>query len=176
MSSVPQLYLVQPQPPTLEIAAEINAQYRLARANAATAVEHAIACGQLLGEQKKIVGRGWAKWLAQHCSEIAYSTAHRYIKAAEQISTGVEISSLSALFPSGRRSAADECDGDKVNIEKALAILESVRRCPERAQYQKLKTEARRLQRQANEAKSAQLQAELPVIQAALARRATAAA
>ena len=42
-------------------------------------------------------------WVTANC-EFQYSTAARYMKAAMQSSTGVEISTLSKIFPSGRKS------------------------------------------------------------------------
>jgi hypothetical protein len=85
-------------------AQEINREHALARSCAESAVQHAIRCGQLLQSQKAFVGHGaFMPWVAAHCN-FQYSTASRYMKAAAQSSTGVEISTLSKIFPSGRKS------------------------------------------------------------------------
>ena len=86
------------------VAAEINREHQLANGCAKEAVRHAIRCGELLTEQKKALPHGeFSKWIGIHCT-FAYSTAARYMKAAATNLSGVEISSLSALFPSGRKS------------------------------------------------------------------------
>jgi len=85
--------------------ADINREHRAAQTCAADAVKHAIRCGELLIEQKKRLDHGeFQKWIKLNC-EFAYSTAARYLKAADQKSTGVEFCSLSELFPSGRPGA-----------------------------------------------------------------------
>lgn len=87
----------------LPLIAEINEQHRLAANSAKDAVQHAIRCGELLLERKKKLPHGgFSEWITTNC-EFAYSTAARYMNAAKQISTGVEIPSLSAVFPSGRK-------------------------------------------------------------------------
>jgi hypothetical protein len=88
------------------IAEKINEAHRLARQGAETAVQHAVRCGQLLIEQKKAMKHGeFTGWVVAHC-EFAYSTAARYMKAAIQISTGVEIHSLASVFRSEPSSSA----------------------------------------------------------------------
>ena len=88
------------------IAEKINQEHRLARQGAETAVQHAVRCGQLLIEQKKAMKHGeFTGWVVGHC-EFAYSTAARYMKAAIQISTGVEIHSLASVFRSEPSSSA----------------------------------------------------------------------
>jgi Protein of unknown function (DUF3102) len=90
---------------TFEPIAEINAAHRQAQTCAADAIRHAIRCGELLLESKKGLAHGeFMKWLEVHCI-FKYATAARYMKAAKQYSTGVEISSLSSLFASGRPGA-----------------------------------------------------------------------
>jgi hypothetical protein len=85
-------------------AQEINREHALARSCAESAVQHAIRCGQLLQSQKAFLGHGaFMPWVTANC-EFQYSTAARYMKAATQSSTGVEISTLSKIFPSGRKS------------------------------------------------------------------------
>lgn len=76
----------------------INEAHRLARQCAGSAVEHAIRCGELLQAVKATLKHGeFGAWIEGHC-EFGRSTAARYLKAARQNSTGVEISSLSTLF------------------------------------------------------------------------------
>lgn len=83
------------------IAEEINAAHRLARHEYA---RHAIRCGELLLQQKARTRHGeFQKWIDDHC-EFAYSTAARYMAAATAKLSGVEISNLSGLFPSGRKA------------------------------------------------------------------------
>jgi len=81
---------------------EINAEHYLAQQRAKEAIKHAVRCGELLLEQKRKLAHGqFMMWVEENC-EFKYPTAARYMKAAEQSSTGVEISTLSALFDSGR--------------------------------------------------------------------------
>lgn len=83
---------------------EINREHELAQAAKDTAVEHAIRAGQLLLEQKARLAHGdFQPWIEANC-RFAYSTASRYMRAARRISQGVEISSLTGLFPSGRKT------------------------------------------------------------------------
>ncbi len=83
------------------IAEEINAAHRLARNEYA---RHAILCGELLLQQKARVRHGeFQKWIEDKC-EFAYSTAARYMAAATAKLSGVEVSKLSGLFPSGRKA------------------------------------------------------------------------
>jgi hypothetical protein len=85
---------------------ELNREHALAQAAKDSAVEHAIRCGQLLLEQKARLEHGdFQPWIEAHC-RFAYSTAARYMTAARRISQGVEISSLSSLFPSRRTRKA----------------------------------------------------------------------
>jgi hypothetical protein len=82
---------------------EINTEHRLARQSADTAIQHAIRCGELLGVQKAKVGHGqFNYWIKTHC-DFERSTATRYMQAARQNATGVAISNLRGLFPSGRK-------------------------------------------------------------------------
>ncbi len=87
---------------TLGAIAEINQEHRLAHSCAKDAISHAVRCGELLADLKKNLPHGqFQNWIKQNCA-FSYSTANRYIRAAEQISQGQEICSLSRLFPSGR--------------------------------------------------------------------------
>jgi hypothetical protein len=79
-------------------AKEINDAHAYAKECAETAVEHAIKCGKLLERKKKELGHGkFGEWVKTYC-DFAYSTAARYLKAA-QISTVVEISTLGQIYP-----------------------------------------------------------------------------
>lgn len=83
-------------------AKEINEAHRAARLDAESAVKNAIHCGQLLIAKKDDLHHGdFQQWVDKHC-EFAYSTGARYMTAAKKSLQGVEISSLSALFPSGK--------------------------------------------------------------------------
>jgi hypothetical protein len=83
-------------------ATAINREHQLAQQSAESAVQHATRCGQLLADAKATLPHGqFQKWIEANCL-FEYSTAARYMKAARQKSTGVEISSLRHLFPSGR--------------------------------------------------------------------------
>lgn len=109
--------------------ADINREHRLAQSCVAEAVEHAIRCGELLIAQKSKLAHGsFRPWIKMNC-EIAYSTAARYMKAAREKSTGVDFSTLSELFQSGRKCAekspqdssddADDCGSDDNADEEA---------------------------------------------------------
>lgn len=66
----------------------ILAEYREAMRLAKVAVERAIYVGQLLNEQKALVGHGhWLPWLAANCPEISQDTARRWMDAAEAVLT-----------------------------------------------------------------------------------------
>lgn len=92
-------------------AAEVNEAHRQARQHAGSAVEHAIRCGEMLaaikerGKKDGSIPHGkWQEWVGANC-EFSYQAAARYMKAAEQKSTGVEFSTLSRLYDA---SAKDE--------------------------------------------------------------------
>lgn len=83
--------------------AQINESHRLALASAGSAVQHAIRCGELLLEQRQRMAHGeFRAWVSTNCV-FAQSTASRYLVAAKRNATGVAISSLSRLFPSGEK-------------------------------------------------------------------------
>lgn len=83
---------------------EINREHELAQAAKDTAVEHAVRAGQLLLDQKARLPHGdFQPWIDANC-RFAYATAARYMMAARRISQGVEILSLTKLFPSGCKS------------------------------------------------------------------------
>lgn len=85
-----------------EPAKQIREEHRLAIECRDSAIRHAIEAGRLLLQVKQNLGHGeFIPWVEAWCP-FKYSTAARYMSAAKQISTGVEISSLSTLFPSGR--------------------------------------------------------------------------
>lgn len=107
--------LPAPQTSQIVVSAEsVNEEHRLAKAGAENAVQHAIRCGQLLQQVKAGLAHGeFQAWIEGNC-EFQYSTAARYLKAADQKSTGVEVSSLSHLFPSGRPKA-----------ERAAAVIQA---------------------------------------------------
>lgn len=92
--------------PASTTATGINREHHLAQQCAGSAVEHAIRCGELLQDVKAALRHGeFGAWIEAHC-EFERSTATRYMRAAKQIATGVAISSLSALFPSGKPQPA----------------------------------------------------------------------
>ncbi len=83
------------------LAAEINAEHDAAHRDAETAVQHAVRCGEQLLTVKASLKHGeFMLWIEKNC-QFEQSTATRYMKAAHQIATGVGISSIRGLFPSG---------------------------------------------------------------------------
>jgi hypothetical protein len=97
---------------------EINAEHRLAAGCAKQAVEHAIKCGRLLLEVQAELPHGeFMRWIGTNCN-FKQSTASRYMRAAKQFSTGVEISSLSALFPSGRSKKTQTNSAEPTTVTK----------------------------------------------------------
>ena len=72
----------------VDYANRINLEHQLGMDCAESAVAHAVRCGELLIETKAELEHG----------DFALSTASRYIKAAHQKSTGVDISSLSQIY------------------------------------------------------------------------------
>jgi len=100
-------------------AERINHEHELARRHAHDAVAHAVRCGQLLLEAKQQLPHGaFMAWVKASCA-FRYSTAARYMTAARQSSTGVEISTLGALFESGRKRSRDLQSLDRFNAEIA---------------------------------------------------------
>lgn len=118
-----------PKLPAEISAKRINEQHRLAKESAETAIEHAVLCGELLAEQKSRLKHGeFQEWIEKHC-DFAYSTASRYMTAAKQISTGVEFSSLSHLFPSGKKPkpAAQISTAVEISTQAKPAVMEAAR-------------------------------------------------
>jgi len=68
--------------PTRTFANTILAEHRAAMRDAASAVQHARKCGQLLLEAREDCGGNWLEWLAANCSEIAERTAQKYMQIA----------------------------------------------------------------------------------------------
>jgi hypothetical protein len=98
-------------------AQSINEAHQCAMESAENAVEWAIKCGQLLAAKKEELKHGeFQAWIEKNC-KFAYSTASRYMKAAQN-STAVEISSLSRLFPSGAKPKSNTPKG-AVSVVKA---------------------------------------------------------
>ena len=85
-----------PKPIDIE---QILKSHRLAQQHHKNYKEAAIATGELLHVVKDGLPHGeFGPWLKEHCAEIKRSTAARYMRLARQISTGVEISSLSRAY------------------------------------------------------------------------------
>lgn len=83
-------------------AERIREEHRLALQHRDRAVEHGIECGRLLLQVKGRFARGeFVPWVKLHCG-IERATAYRYLLAAQKVSTGVDVSSLSGMFPSSR--------------------------------------------------------------------------
>lgn len=91
--------------PPVPTAKEINEAHQYAREHAETAVEWAVKCGQMLQRKKDELGHGnFMPWVETYC-KFAQSTANRYMAAAKkQISTGVEISALSQIYPPSQKA------------------------------------------------------------------------
>lgn len=108
----------------------VNHEHQLAKQSAELAVQHAVRCGQLLADVKAALRHGeFGPWIEANC-EFKYSTAVRYMKAAKQISTAVEISSLRHLFPSGRSmNKPDTTPIDKTNAPETPPVA-AVNRAP----------------------------------------------
>jgi hypothetical protein len=86
-------------------AKNINDAHRCAQESAENAVEWAVRCGDLLIAKQDEMGHGrFYGWIESDC-DFALSTAKRYIAAAKKKATGVAISSLSGIFPSGQPGA-----------------------------------------------------------------------
>jgi hypothetical protein len=83
----------------LPTAKKINEEHRLARSCAETAVDHAIRCGEMLIQ----VGAD-QMWIERH-TEVAWSTAKRYMSAAKKKAQGIPFESLRHCFPSGKKVA-----------------------------------------------------------------------
>jgi hypothetical protein len=107
-----------------EAAHEINRLHTLAQGCAHDAVKNGIRCGEMLLAKKKQLKHGkFMSWVDEHCN-FEYSTAARYMTAARQSSTGVEILTLSKLFPSGRKRALSASNDDQPDeVIKTLARL-----------------------------------------------------
>lgn len=91
---------------TVATAKQINEQHRLARTSAETAIEHAVMCGQMLSDKKASLAHGeFKEWIDKNC-DFAYSTAARYMKAAQSPET--EIATLGQLYPKQQQKPAIE--------------------------------------------------------------------
>jgi len=95
------------------IAERIKAEHHAAVVAAGTAIEHAIACGQLLIEAKAQVQHGeWLPWLEANC-ELSARQAQKYMRLASE---GPDL--LAANTP----SKAD------LTIDEALAVIATPKR------------------------------------------------
>jgi hypothetical protein len=95
----------------------VNALHRRARSSAISAVEDAIRCGNLLIEQKASLSHGeWKPWVEENC-DFSYQAAARYMKAANQKSTGVDFSSLSQLYGPKEDGEPNERDAEDAQRE-----------------------------------------------------------
>ena len=80
------------------IADEINSEHALAQEEF---LKHAIRCGELLLEQKKLVGHGnFGKWIETNC-EFSVATANNYMKVAKNPSALGKSGAIRRLYPSG---------------------------------------------------------------------------
>lgn len=172
------------------IADEINACHRLARSEYA---RHAIRAGELLLQQKARCRHGeFQRWIEDHC-DFAYSTAARYMGAATAKLSGVEISKLSGLFPSGRTKAAalaapaiaqttepehvtthpaSAARCDEPSIELAIATLEADGSADSRRRLARLRGAAQKLKKARRSLQCAEVAQRNAQVQAiALARK-----
>jgi hypothetical protein len=79
-------------------AKDVNDAHRLARANAETAVEHAVRCGKLLQKIKRELPHGsFQAWIEKHC-DFTDKQARRYIKASTKVGLAAQIGSLTHLL------------------------------------------------------------------------------
>jgi hypothetical protein len=104
MSTIPEPRPATPLTPPERggLAASINDAHRLAQGSAKDAIKHAVQCGELLLQQKKLVKHGeFMSWVEKNC-EFSQATANNYMKAAQN-PNALGISSVRHLFPSGRR-------------------------------------------------------------------------
>lgn len=80
-------------------AKEINEAHQFAKDHAATAVDWAVKCGQLLTAKKASLKHGeWQDWVRLYC-EFGLSTAKLYMKAGEQNANALAFSAVRHLFP-----------------------------------------------------------------------------
>jgi hypothetical protein len=123
----------------LDVIADINNEHRLAHESASKAVQHAIRCGELLIEQKGRLNHGeFMPWVEANC-EFQYSTAARYMRAAKESSTGVELSTLSAIFESGRESKQEQHKVTNLLIDELRKTLGPPKQRRWRTRKQKLR-------------------------------------
>lgn len=84
------------------LAEMIRVQHIAALNSVTRAVQFAVNAGELLLKAKEHCPHGtFMAWIEDNCL-FKYSTAARYMKAAQQKSTNVEFRTLSELFPSGQ--------------------------------------------------------------------------
>jgi hypothetical protein len=123
----------------LPVEGKINEEHRLARSCAATAMQHAVRCGELLTAQKGLVERGeFGTWIAKNL-QFSQATANNYMRAAKN--PNALGNSIRHLYPSGRPQskqertvhildAAEDRQPDEapagITTEQALKILEPI--------------------------------------------------
>ncbi len=125
------------------IEARINEEHRLACSCAATAMQHAIRCGELLTAKKACVQHGeFGAWIAKNC-EFSQATANNYMRAAKN--PNALGNSIRHLYASGRPQSkqerrdrtvqilepaedqhVDEAPASDITPEQAIALLEPI--------------------------------------------------
>jgi hypothetical protein len=98
---------------------QIKAEYREVAKAEATALPHAIRCGEFLNLAKENLkaekGGKWLEWLKTNCPEIAQTTASLYMRLAEhkkKVERAPSIREAQKLLPKGTRTpAAAKGDG-----------------------------------------------------------------
>jgi Protein of unknown function (DUF3102) len=112
------------------LAEQINAEHRACEVAAASAVEHAIRCGELLLEAKERSGHGgWLKWLKENC-EVSSRHAQRYMQLAkdQRVINPTRVSDLSLR-------------GAMRQLREAKAVSREQRRREEMEEYGRRQTE-----------------------------------
>ena len=100
------------------IATAIDRHHAAAQAAARTAIEHAIACGQLLLQAKTQVAHGgWLPWLKAH-TRVSERQSQRYMQVAQGALTGKYDAASDLTIEGAIAISAQKSDGDMVSPPK----------------------------------------------------------
>lgn len=121
---LPVLAVVVPNSP-LQIIVEINEQHRLAKLHAAETIKHAVRCGELLLQQKKLLPHGeFTRWVEQNC-EFSARSARAYMQVTENFQNGsaLPFSSIrQALLPAHHSQKKVDSDDGGEFVERVKSV------------------------------------------------------
>jgi Protein of unknown function (DUF3102) len=125
--------MIKPDPiPTIDLPAQIEAEHQGALGAARAAIEHAVACGQLLLQAKAEAGHGgWLAWVDAHLS-FGERQAQKYMRLAEH---AAELPNANSEFAyssihDALKAIRCACDGRGDLDESQSAVAKPIRPAP----------------------------------------------